>query len=175
MQYSPWPLLFISGFHHKCLVHKFHTLKSLRKLYAWYGIINALWTSFFLYGSIWKDVLCCSIMLQLHQLTSETIPLKPLFHKKRVLTHTVYLLFPWWFLWVAFLWVWIFFTMLTAQISTLFISDTQTLCDYSNFKSLYKIYESYFALKFTNFNTQIIQLFIKPHENEKENVLLIHL
>lgn len=23
MQYSPWPLLFISGFHHKCLVHKF--------------------------------------------------------------------------------------------------------------------------------------------------------
>lgn len=59
--------------------------------------------------------------------------------------------------------VWIFFTMFMTQISTLFISDTQTFCDYFNFKSLYEIlYELYFALEFANFNTQIIQLIIKP-------------
>lgn len=60
MQYSPWPLLFISGFHHKCLVHKFYTLKSLRKLYVWYGTINAPWTLFF---PLWQHLKRCFVLL----------------------------------------------------------------------------------------------------------------
>lgn len=58
-----------------------------------------------------------------------------------------------------------------------FISDTQTFCDYFNFKSLYKIWYElwYIALEFSNVHTQIIQPITKPQDNDKENVLLIHL
>lgn len=149
MQYSPWPLLFTSGFHHKCLVHKFHTLKSLRKLYAWYGKSVPFGPLFPLYGSIWKDVFCCLVLLLLHHLTSGTIPLKPLFHNKSVSIMLYISYFPGDFM-GNFSLVWIFFHSV-HDTNFQFISDTQTFCDYFNFKSLYKILcELYFALELAN-------------------------
>lgn len=58
-----------------------------------------------------------------------------------------------------------------AQLSTLFISDTQSSCDYFNCKRPYKHNMSCGILLLnspTNVHIQTIQLIIKPHENDKE-------
>lgn len=74
-----------------------------------------------LYGSIWKDVFCCPVLLLLHHLTSGTIHWSHSF-TRRASQYMLYIsYFPRDFM-GNFSLVWIFFTMFMTQISTLFQS-----------------------------------------------------